>query len=230
MIYLTGDTHGDFADVVRFCLKQNTTREDILVIMGDAGINFTAGERDVRVKAALEEVPITLFCVHGNHEIRPFTIDTYHEADWHGGRVYVEDAYPSLIFAKDGEIYDLDGKKTIVLGGAYSVDKFYRLKMGYPWFADEQPSDEIKAYAEAQLEKAGWEVDTVFSHTTPMKYVPRDMFLQTIDQSLVDDSTEEWLDTIEDRLTYRRWYAGHFHCERTIDNFRILFHDFIEMG
>ena len=116
------------------------------------------------------------------------------------------------------------------MGGAYSVDKFYRLKMGYPWFADEQPSDEIKAYAEEQLEKAGWVVDTVFSHTTPMKYVPRDMFLQTIDQSLVDDSTEEWLDTIEDRLTYRRWYAGHFHCERTIDNFRILFHDFIEMG
>ena len=60
--------------------------------------------------------------------------------------------------------------------------------------------------------------------------MPREMFLQTIDQSLVDDSTEEWLDTIEDRLTYRRWYAGHFHCERTIDNFRILFHDFIEMG
>ena len=230
MIYLTGDTHGDFAQAVQFCLEQNTTKDDILVIMGDAGINFTATERDARVKAVLQEVPVTFFCIHGNHEMRPFTIDTYHEAPWHGGTVYVEDAYPSLIFAKDGEIYDLDGKKTIVLGGAFSVDKFYRLKMGYPWFADEQPSDEIKAFAEEQLEKAGWEVDTVFSHTTPLKYVPREMFLQTIDQRLVDDSTEEWLDTIEDRLTYRKWYAGHFHCEKTIDKFRILFHDFIEMG
>ena len=35
--------------------------------------------------------------------------------------------------------------------------------------------------------------------------------------------------TIEDRLTYNHWYAGHFHCEKTIDRLRILFHDFIEM-
>ena len=26
----------------------------------------------------------------------------------------------------------------LVLGGAYSVDKFYRLSMGYKWFSDEQ--------------------------------------------------------------------------------------------
>lgn len=31
--------------------------------------------------------------------------------------------------------------KTIVIGGAYSVDKFYRLSKGYNWFEDEQPSD-----------------------------------------------------------------------------------------
>ena len=229
MIYLTGDTHGDFSQVVQFLQKQPTSKDDILVIMGDAGVNFTAGERDTRLKAALQQLPITLFCIHGNHEIRPFTIPTYHEVTWHGATAYVEDAYPDLIFAKDGEIYDLDGKATVVLGGAYSVDKFYRLKMGYPWWEDEQPSDEIKAYAEAQLAARDWKVDTVFSHTTPNKYVPRDMFLQSIDQRLVDDSTEKWLDTIEDRLTYNHWYAGHFHCEKTIDRLRILFHDFIEM-
>lgn len=41
--------------------------------------------------------------------------------------------------------------KTIVIGGAYSVDKFYRLSKGYNWFEDEQPSDEIKAYVESNL-------------------------------------------------------------------------------
>jgi histidinol-phosphatase (PHP family) len=42
------------------------------------------------------------------------------------------------------EIYNLGGKKTIVIGGAYSVDKYYRLMRGIHWFADEQPSEEIK--------------------------------------------------------------------------------------
>ena len=229
MVFLTGDTHGDFSGVAAFVTKQQTSKEDILVIMGDAGVNFTAGERDLRVKQALQALPITLFCIHGNHEMRPFTIPSYRERDWHGGTVYVEEDFPDLLFAKDGEIYDLDGKDVIVLGGAYSVDKFYRLKMGYPWWEDEQPSDEIKAYAEMRLKERDWKVDTVFSHTTPFRYMPREMFLQTIDQRLVDDSTEKWLDTIEERLTYRNWYAGHFHCDKRIDRLRILFHDYIEM-
>ena len=38
-----------------------------------------------------------------------------------------------------------------------------------------------------------------------MKYIPCEVFLQCIDQSGVDKSTEEWLNTIEDRLTYSRW-------------------------
>lgn len=75
----------------------------------------------------------------------------YKLQEWNGGKVWVEEAYPNILFAKDGEIYDIAGMKTIVIGGAYSVDKFYRLSKGYNWFEDEQPSDEIKAYVEKQL-------------------------------------------------------------------------------
>ena len=98
-------------------------------------------------------MPITLFCIHGNHEQRPDTIDSYAEKRWHGGIVYWEEDYPNLLFAKDGEIFDLDGKQTIVIGGAYSIDKMIRVIYGYGWWADEQPSDEIKRYVEEQLEK-----------------------------------------------------------------------------
>ena len=69
------------------------------------------------------------------------------------GIVYWEEDYPNLLFAKDGEIFDLDGKQTIVIGGAYSIDKMIRVIYGYGWWADEQPSDEIKRYVEEQLEK-----------------------------------------------------------------------------
>lgn len=54
-----------------------------------------------------------------------------------GGKVFIEEAYPNLIFVKNGELYDIDNKKVLVIGGAYSIDKNYRIIYGYPWFKDE---------------------------------------------------------------------------------------------
>lgn len=42
----------------------------------------------------------------------------------------------------------LNGLKTIVIGSAYSIDKYYRIAYGDRWFADEQPSEKIKASVE----------------------------------------------------------------------------------
>lgn len=116
--------------------------------------------------------------------------------------------YPNILFAEDGEIYDLDGVKALAIGGAYSVDKFYRLQRGFGWWVDEQPSEETKRKIEAFL-SARKDIDIILSHTCPKKYIPTEMFLPMIDQSTVDNSTEEWLDTIEDAVNYKAWY----HCE-----------------
>ncbi len=222
-IYITGDTHRDFDRVRSFCEKTGTTKDDIMIILGDAGINYYLFGYDASLKAELETLPITLFCIHGNHEECPRNIPSYKESEWHGGIVYTEPEYPSLIFAKDGEIYDFCGQKYIVLGGAYSVDKYIRQLRGYQWFESEQPDDEIKAYAESRLEKAGWRVDGVLSHTVPLEYLPLQALLTDIDQSRVDHSTEEWLGEIEKKLTYKYWYAGHFHVDCTSGPIKLMF-------
>lgn len=131
MIYVTGDTHGKFQRITDFCEQEKTSREDIMIILGDAGINYSGWVLDREKKELLKTLPITLFCIHGNHEQRPDTIDSYAEKRWHGGIVYWEEDYPNLLFAKDGEIFDLDGKQTIVIGGAYSIDKMIRVIYGY---------------------------------------------------------------------------------------------------
>lgn len=227
MIYITGDTHGDFGTRLYYLDRFSPAHNDTLIILGDAGINFNLNESDYNLKKELAKEYITFFCVHGNHEARPFTIPSYREVHYRGAVAYQEPEFPNLIFAKDGEIYDFDGKKTIVIGGAYSVDKEFRLTYGWQWFPDEQPSAEIKRYVEQQLDVADWNVDVVLSHTVPFKYLPVEYFSSSIDQSRVDRSTEEWLDMIEDRLAYRKWYAGHFHCEKKIDKLRILAQDII---
>lgn len=226
MIYITGDTHGRFERVEQLCERFGTSREDILIILGDAGINFSGGRHDRMKKEFLDSLPITIFAIHGNHEQRPYTIDTYKEKQWHGGTVYYEEEYPDLLFAKDVEVFELDGKKAIVMGGAYSVDKMMRLMYGYGWWPDEQPSEEIKKDVERKLDELGWKVDLVLSHTTPLKYEPVEVFLKGIDQGNVDKSTEEWLDGIEDRLDYGKWYCGHYHTEKKIDRVEIMFENF----
>lgn len=36
MIYITGDKHGDYSDIFKFCFKYKTNRNDIMIILGDA--------------------------------------------------------------------------------------------------------------------------------------------------------------------------------------------------
>ena len=127
-----------------FCKHNDTSKKDVLVILGDAGINYWLNNTDKKNKKKLEALPITIFVIHGNHEERPYNISSYKESLWNGGIVYCEEEYPSLLFAMDGEIYDLNGKKAIAIGGAYSVDKNYRCMVGLPWFPDEQPSYAVK--------------------------------------------------------------------------------------
>lgn len=137
--YITGDTHGDFRRIEQFCLENDTTVEDVMIILGDAGINYHLDSRDNELKEELSQLDITLFCIHGNHEARPWEAGDYDEKEWNGGIVYVEEQYPNLLFAKDGEIYYFNGRSVIVIGGAYSVDKYYRLNNGLMWFDTEQP-------------------------------------------------------------------------------------------
>ena len=40
MFYITGDTHGEFNRIKKFIYEHNTTKDDVLIILGDAGINY----------------------------------------------------------------------------------------------------------------------------------------------------------------------------------------------
>lgn len=227
MIYVTGDTHGRFERISRFCDRMHTTKRDTLIILGDAGINYCLDPLDDKVKEGLQRMPITLFCIHGNHEQRPECVPGYEEQERFGGLVYVQPRYPSLLFAKDGEVYRFAGHKAIAIGGAYSVDKDYRLERGFPWFANEQPTEETKRRVMDRLKALDWRVDMVLSHTAPLKYEPTEAFLPFIDQDAVDKSTEQWLDEIEDRLEYRRWFCGHYHIEKKVDKVRFMYEDYM---
>ena len=224
MIYYTGDPHGEPKWITRFCDFKQPSKEDIIVVLGDVGANYFGDARDLAFKETLNQLDLIILCVHGNHEMRPHTISSYRTKMWHGGLVWYEETFPNLLFAKDGEIYDLEGLKHLVISGAYSVDKYYRLARGYHWWPDEQPSDEIKSYVEQQITSHA--IDVILSHTCPYKYIPTEAFLPMIEQDTVDNSTERWLDTIEERVNYKAWFCGHWHINKSVDRMHFLFHHY----
>ena len=222
MIYLTGDIHGDPRRVLAFAERTELRPEDAVILLGDVAANFAGGARDERVKTALSQLPCPLLCIHGNHEMRPQTLPSYREEAWMGGVCYVEERFPKLKFAKDGEIYTLEGRRCIAVGGAYSVDKPLRLEYGYGWWPDEQPSQEIRARVERTL--AEREIDVVLSHTCPRRFVPRDNPPPDwLDLRTVDTGTEDWLNALEPNIRYEAWFCGHWHVDRRVGKLHFLF-------
>lgn len=217
MILITGDTHRDFSRFYK--LKKDSN--NMLIVLGDVGINYYLNEEDKNYKEYLKKLKLKLFCVRGNHEERPENISTYKEVEMFGGKVFIEDEYPNLIFAKDGETYNIDGKKILVIGGAYSVDKQYRLLHGYKWFKEEQLTKEEMDTILAKVK--GKHFDIVLTHTCPYKYEPREVFMQGLDQSKVDKSMEHFLDEIEEKISYDKWYCGHYHTEKQVDKLEFMF-------
>ena len=230
MTLLTGDTHGRFDGLLENLPYYFLAQGDTIVILGDVGLNYYLNKKDTANKQLLSNpaFPFTFFCIHGNHEARPQTIETYKEKIYLGGRVLFEEEFPNIVFPIDGEVFNFPEGKAIVIGGAYSVDKHYRLTQGMKWFADEQPSDEIKATVEEAVRTKTF--DYVLSHTCPYKYIPREWFISQVDQSTVDNGTEMWLNSIEGIVEYKKWYRGHYHGGKIIDKMVFMYKDIRVLG
>lgn len=226
---ITSDCHGDFQYILDYASRNKLTSNDTIIVLGDDEINSCY---DNVYQNILMDLPCTLFCIHGNHQPRAETLPNYKKCTIFGGIGYMDMQYPNIIFAKDGEIYNIDNKKCMVIGGAYSVDKFLRLYKKYPWFPDEQPDDKIKKYCEKQLNKNNWSIDYMFTHTCPYDYRPTEWFLESLSTFVHDVSTEEWLQRIYDKLNFKIWYCGHFHGNKYDENSRIrfIYKEFCELG
>ena len=111
MIYITGDTHRDFKRLNNLVDNE----DDMLIVLGDAGINYFLNDDDKKLKENLNSFNIKLFCIRGNHEERPENIDTYKETIMFSGKVFIEDEYPNLVFGKDeySPKYNSDGYEIV---------------------------------------------------------------------------------------------------------------------
>ena len=226
MIYLTGDFHCDFKKLKKLPDPQNT----IVIGLGDVGLNYFQDSYESEDKEYVNNMLRRFYAVRGNHEMRPescgipLIYDTFVD-----NYVYCEDKYPNIRYFMDGFTYKINGKKTLVIGGAYSIDKEFRLKNNSKWFANEQLDWVEKEFILQEIERDK-NYDMVLTHTCPISWQPLDLFINNIDQSKVDKSMELFLEEVKNKITFNKWYFGHFHADRCInDKAKMLFDSFEEI-
>lgn len=187
MLYATGSIHGDFERIRSFCEEMNMGQEDVMVILGESGI-----ESSDEGKAVLAKIPATILCMQNDAGKKRGAVAIYTRATWNGGHVLYEPAFPNILFTQDGDIYQIGKLVTLVLNDGLRKDSF---------------RDRIFEH----LESVDRDVTLVLSRYAPMKYLPADLG-STGDGMAV----EQALDLLDDRLKYWVWLCGHYPVQRKL--------------
>jgi len=222
-IILAGDTHGllDLDKVQEyFNANDDYTKDDYLIILGDAGILWN-GSDDREVQETLNNLPVTTLWLDGNHENFDLLYE-YPAEFWNGGRVhFISD---SIIHLDRGQVFIIDGLTFFVFGGGNSIDRISRQE-GINWWPEEMPNDFEYEEGFRNLDKAGWQVDYVLTHTCPESVADQMVtYLYPGEEPL-----QRYLDRIAEELDFDAWFFGHWHMDESVDQFRCLYHDLVEL-
>ena len=200
MIYFISDPHGGecMAGFEKYFKLYQPG--DLLIILGDLGLYFGGSEENLRFTEWFLSLEIPILIVDGNHEnfarLNAFPLETRF------GNT-VNRLGKSIFRLQRGRIYEIEGKSFFVMGGCKSSAKW--AKMGL-WYEGEEPSGEEISRAYASLTEQGNEVDYILTH----KYEPS--------ETERDPRTLEGLrNYIDAEVSFRHWYAGHWHRKIEVD-------------
>ena len=192
---------------IRFPAQEAMKKTDFVLICGDFGGVWSGRPGELYCRAWLDSKPFTTLFIDGNHENFDL-LNAYPVQLWNGGKAhFVTD---SIIHLMRGQIFTIEGKTLFTMGGASSVDKALR-RESVSWWKEELPSDGEYEEALRNLDACGWQVDYVATHTVPAR------ILSELRPRMRPDPLNLFLDSVQDRLTYTKWFSGHLHEDREIN-------------
>ena len=227
MIYLSGDIHGqlgierltEFFELESYI--RDLSEEDYLIILGDVAVCWDGGIGDEFVVQKLNELPVTVLWIDGNHENFDL-IDSLPMTEWHGGKVQF--IGKKIIHLMRGYVYELCGKKFFAFGGGYSIDKMYRIE-GLSWWKREMPSAEEYFRGKVSLNLLNNKVDYVLTHT-----VPRRIVYQLVDRVYPgEEELQDYFQMLSENIEFGKWYFGHWHMDCTIDDYVGLYEEIVRL-
>lgn len=225
MIYITGDTHGDhdFAKLKLFADKHGElTPGDYVIIAGDFGGVWSKNTLEEDLKP-YKDLPVTVLFVDGNHENFDL-LNAYPIEMWNDGKVHK--IAGNVIHLMRGQVYDIDGKTFFTFGGATSIDRAWRTE-GISWWPQEVPADADIVEANRNLEKAGFKVDYIVTHSCDEKA----LYYPPLSTSLFQKGVfpeNRILSYFEENVEYKHWYFGHYHLDGELtENKTVLYQNVV---
>jgi predicted phosphodiesterase len=209
MIIFIGDIHGEFNKLSNKLANTNI-KNSTFIQVGDFGLGFKRKENEIDqltvLNKRLKDVNNEMFVIRGNHDD-----PTYFTSDR---------SYSNILFLEDYTLLNVEGKNILLVGGAISIDRSWRVLNNSYWL------EEVFLYDNLKLENALRNcdrVDVVVTHNAPAEFYPIGIGALVYDftdkdSKLIEDVKNERKDhsllmysLIEKGLKPKHWYYGHFH-------------------
>ncbi len=233
MIYITGDTHNteDMSNLSSnrmklCCMEQGADFHAITVaiVLGDFGLPWYEGpideagihptdHTDRYLFKWYNQKPFKILAVQGNHDNYDI-IEKLPEVEMFGAKVLrVSD---NVFYFKRGEIYTIEDKRFLVLGGAMSDDKAWRKPHESWWKQEEWSEGEKNAWVE-KIKEYGSNFDYILSHTGSSAGIA--LTEENLKQ-LHRDSNVVFNDKIDSLISYKKWFFGHWHSDWGYEHYK----------
>lgn len=235
-IFITGDIHSTHS-IKKLTKKKwkegsTLTKKDVLIILGDFGLlwdYYRTKEEDFWLKFLDEQSWTTLF-LDGNHENHDL-LDNLQKKHMFGSEVGI--VSHSIFHLLRGEVYCINGKKILTVGGAHSHDREDRAWGKSMWKQEEITEKDIKR-AKESINECMNEIDYVLTHCAPPRIAMHCIEGHRLDSYFADGS-ELWLEYLFEKcgLTYKKHFFGHYHRDGIKDEYedkwQAVYHNIIEI-
>ena len=240
MIYLTGDTHGEYRRFSKesFPEQLHLTRNDYVIVLGDFGIWDKSPEQEYWFNW-LSKKSFTILFIDGNHENYDL-LNSYEVKEWNGGKVhFIKD---NIIHLMRGQVFTIEDITFFTFGGARSHDiqdgilnrqdpnfkqkkkdlnrkgGFYRIEHE-TWWKEEMPNEKEFQEGLLNLKKYNNDVDFVLTHCAS------NTMQQMMNPQYKNDDLTQYFEGLEKQVKYKIWFFGHYHENLRLDNKHICLYE-----
>ena len=222
MVYVTGDTHGDYRRFSDPRLR-SLGKGDILIVCGDFGFIWDGSRAETRTLNRLAKKKYTICFLDGTHENFDL-LAQYPVEMWNGGKVHV--VADGVYHLMRGQVYTIGGQKYFTMGGGESPDYEIRVEHN-TWSKAEVPTKQELLDAARVVDKTGGNIDVILTHEPPLK-IKAFLQLKENREAVRVTGLNTFFDELASFCRFKRWFFGALHEDKFISSSHIaVFHNIV---
>ncbi len=214
MIYVTGDTHGDYRRFTQPVMRK-IKKGDTLIVCGDFGFIWDNSKREQKILKKLGKKRYNLCFIDGTHENFDL-LNAYEKSEWNGGKV--RHICGNIYHLMRGQIFEIEGSCIFTMGGGESPDIDLRFDNN-TWSSMEIPNRQELMDGALRLEDANAKVDIIITHEPPLRIKGFLNLKEKKGERVTGLNT--YFEELGKHCRFKHWYFGSMHVDKYISSSHI---------